>query len=193
MNSSNKHLSSNNSKTKNDINQITSETPSKSFNITNSPTVQLTSSNLANVPNKTAHGLLSSSVNQKQESPVQNGNIRSFSLENLKLPPGITITKVDGPVLALQRKSNQKLTESVKTPPPSNNISSIIAAPSASNHSRLNNFGQSVSGSNVIVVDTGRMKDDLENNKGNCYPILRMYALCFFYYIKLFLCEEKMK
>ncbi|KAK7873317.1 hypothetical protein R5R35_011373 [Gryllus longicercus] len=96
-------------------------------------------------------------------------NSRSFSLENLKLPPGITITKVDGPAAAAaaQRRAQLKAQDNPKPPTPATSASTttIIAAPtSMGNPARIAGFGQAVNGSNVIVVDTGRMKDDLEGN-----------------------------
>ncbi|XP_066991500.2 mucin-5AC isoform X2 [Anabrus simplex] len=93
---------------------------------------------------------------------------RSFSLENLKLPPGITITKVDGPTAAAQKKAQLKAAENPKPPvsiTPTNASTTIIAAPTTmGSNNRLPGYGQAVNGSNVIVVDTGRMKDELETN-----------------------------
>jgi hypothetical protein len=108
----------------------------------------------------------------KSETPLPSSSSRSFSLENLKLPPGITITKVDGPTAAALRKSQSKPSESSKhtaTVTSSHNSTTIISGPSATgSSSRLGGFvggggiSQGIGGSNVIVVDTGKMKEELE-------------------------------
>jgi hypothetical protein len=108
----------------------------------------------------------------KSESSLPAAGSRSFSLENLKLPPGITITKVDGPSAASLRKSQLKPAESSKPAPSvtsSHSSATVISAPTAvGSSSRLGGFGggsgisQGIGGSNVIVVDTGKMKEELE-------------------------------
>nr|CAD7258739.1 unnamed protein product [Timema shepardi] len=89
-------------------------------------------------------------------------NPRSFSLDTLKLPPGITITKVDNPTPAPQRKPQNRSNESVKSHPANTGGSpTIIATPGASGPTRLAGFGTP----NVIVVDTGKMKEELHISK----------------------------
>lgn len=108
----------------------------------------------------------------KSEASFPASGSRSFNLENLKLPPGITITKVDGPTAAALRKSQSKPSESSKPTPSvtsSHNSTTIISGPTATGSSnRLGGFvggggiSQGIGGSNVIVVDTGKMKEELE-------------------------------
>lgn len=76
-----------------------------------------------------------------------------INIENLKLPPGITITKVDAPAKPLPIKSapiQKTVTVSKQT--------TIIAAPMSGVQS---SYAGSQSGGNVIVVDTGKLKQDL--------------------------------
>lgn len=108
----------------------------------------------------------------KSEATLQTASSQSFSLENLKLPPGITITKVDGPTAAALRKSQLKPSDSSKSTPSvtsSHSSATVISGPaSAVSSSRLGGFGggsgisQGISGSNVIVVDTVKMKEELQ-------------------------------
>jgi len=107
----------------------------------------------------------------KPEASLPAANSPSFSLENLKLPPGITITKVDGPSAASLRKSQSKPSESSKSTHSmtSNHSSSTVVSgltPTGSSGSlRFREGGgisQGISGSNVIVVDTVKMKEELE-------------------------------
>ncbi|XP_031785346.1 uncharacterized protein LOC100114737 isoform X2 [Nasonia vitripennis] len=78
----------------------------------------------------------------------------SINIENLKLPPGITITKVNAPAKPLQLKSSSP-------PKPANTPkqTTIIAAPMSGVQS--SNYGPPQGTGNVIVVDTGRLKQDL--------------------------------
>ncbi|XP_069688836.1 uncharacterized protein [Periplaneta americana] len=104
------------------------------------------------------------------QTPMPATGSRSFSLENLKLPPGITITKVDGPTAAALRKSQSKPPENSRPPSSNHSSTTIISAPtSAGSSNRLGGYGggntgisQGIGGSNVIVVDTGKMKEELE-------------------------------
>jgi hypothetical protein len=108
----------------------------------------------------------------KSEATLQTASSQSFSLENLKLPPGITITKVDGPTVAALRKSQLKPSDSSKSTPfvtSSHSSTTVISGPAAAvSSSRLGGFGgggsisQGISGSNVIVVDTVKMKEELQ-------------------------------
>lgn len=86
---------------------------------------------------------------------------QDFSLENLKLPPGITITKVD-PSQVSQRKppiSKPQVTKTVVLNPAP---TTIIAAPLSGNRPSNYNSGSSQDpNSNVIVVDTGKLKQDI--------------------------------
>ncbi|XP_015434786.1 PREDICTED: uncharacterized protein LOC107190491 [Dufourea novaeangliae] len=76
-----------------------------------------------------------------------------INIENLKLPPGITITKVDAPAKPLPIRS-APLPKPV-TPPKQ---TTIIAAPMSSVQS---SYTSPQAGGNVIVVDTGKLKQDL--------------------------------
>ena len=107
----------------------------------------------------------------KPEASLPAANSPSFSLENLKLPPGITITKVDGPTAASLRKSQSKPSESSESTHSvtANHSSSTVVSgltPTGSSGSlRFREGGgisQGISGSNVIVVDTVKMKEELE-------------------------------
>ena len=89
----------------------------------------------------------------------------SINIENLKLPPGITITKVDAPAKPIPIKAN-----SANNKKPANSNSpkqtTIIAAPLSGQ--QPSSYGNSQGTGNVIVVDTGRLKQDLgtKNDKG---------------------------
>nr|XP_033341608.1 uncharacterized protein LOC117229303 [Megalopta genalis] len=76
-----------------------------------------------------------------------------INIENLKLPPGITITKVDAPAKPLPIKS-APLPKPVNPP----KQTTIIAAPMSSVQS---SYSSPQAGGNVIVVDTGKLKQDL--------------------------------
>jgi hypothetical protein len=89
----------------------------------------------------------------------------SINIENLKLPPGITITKVDAPVKPIPLKSTTS--KSVNNSPKQ---TTIIAAPMSG--IQTPNYGSSQGTGNVIVVDTGRLKQDLmprNIDKGRLY------------------------
>jgi hypothetical protein len=107
----------------------------------------------------------------KSEASLPAASSSSFSLENLKLPPGITITKVDGPTAVALRKSQSKPSESSKSAQSvtsSHSASTVVSglSPTGScNSLRFREGGgisQGISGSNVIVVDTVKMKEELE-------------------------------
>ncbi|OAD59262.1 hypothetical protein WN48_09528 [Eufriesea mexicana] len=76
-----------------------------------------------------------------------------INIENLKLPPGITITKVDAPAKPLPIRS-APLPKPVNPP----KQTTIIAAPMSGVQS---SYASSQAGGNVIVVDTGKLKQDL--------------------------------
>ncbi|XP_076651580.1 uncharacterized protein LOC143358372 isoform X1 [Halictus rubicundus] len=76
-----------------------------------------------------------------------------INIENLKLPPGITITKVDAPAKPLPIRS-APLPKPVNPP----KQTTIIAAPMSSVQS---SYSSPQAGGNVIVVDTGKLKQDL--------------------------------
>ena len=87
-----------------------------------------------------------------------------INIENLKLPPGITITKVDTPAKPLPIKSLPK-----PKPPNLPKQTTIIATPMSSGQS---GYANSQNGGNVIVVDTGKLKQDLMpkvTDKGKCF------------------------
>ncbi|PSN54996.1 hypothetical protein C0J52_02315 [Blattella germanica] len=141
------------------VNQLTTATAIQINNVINTKAAPIPAPSLA-------------AQRLKSETPSSANGSRSFSLENLKLPPGITITKVDNPKAPAVRKSQCKPSENSK--PPSSLVSNhssttIISAPTAmGGSSRLGGYGggmglsQGISGSNVIVVDTGKMKEELE-------------------------------
>ncbi|XP_058803780.1 mucin-4 [Phymastichus coffea] len=79
----------------------------------------------------------------------------TISIENLKLPPGITITKVDAPAKPISIKTNS-------APKPASSVpkqTTIIAAPMSG--IQATGYGNPQGTGNVIVVDTGRLKQDL--------------------------------
>lgn len=76
-----------------------------------------------------------------------------INIENLKLPPGITITKVDAPPKPLPIKT-APLPKPVNPP----KQTTIIAAPMSGVQS---SYANPQAGGNVIVVDTGKLKQDL--------------------------------
>ncbi|XP_076174417.1 uncharacterized protein LOC143150204 isoform X2 [Ptiloglossa arizonensis] len=76
-----------------------------------------------------------------------------INIENLKLPPGITITKVDAPTKPLPIRS-APLPKPVNPP----KQTTIIAAPMSGVQS---SYASPQAGGNVIVVDTGKLKQDL--------------------------------
>ncbi|XP_012523732.2 uncharacterized protein LOC105829433 isoform X6 [Monomorium pharaonis] len=76
-----------------------------------------------------------------------------INIENLKLPPGITITKVDAPPKPLPIKT-APLPKPVNPP----KQTTIIAAPMSGVQS---SYASPQAGGNVIVVDTGKLKQDL--------------------------------
>ncbi|XP_034179837.2 uncharacterized protein LOC117604147 isoform X6 [Osmia lignaria lignaria] len=77
----------------------------------------------------------------------------NINIENLKLPPGITITKVDAPAKPLPIRS-APLPKPVNPP----KQTTIIAAPMSGVQS---SYASPQAGGNVIVVDTGKLKQDL--------------------------------
>lgn len=84
-----------------------------------------------------------------------------INIEDLKLPPGITITKVVGPVKQLPIRTSS-LPKPVNPP----KQTTIIAAPMSGIQS---SYASSQAAGNVIVVDTGKLKQDLlpkANEKG---------------------------
>ncbi|XP_011647175.1 uncharacterized protein LOC105433514 isoform X2 [Pogonomyrmex barbatus] len=76
-----------------------------------------------------------------------------INIENLKLPPGITITKVDAPPKPIPIKT-APLPKPVNPP----KQTTIIAAPMSGVQS---SYANPQAGGNVIVVDTGKLKQDL--------------------------------
>lgn len=133
-NNINGHQNKNNNKNKKDVNISKNGANNNQFKKNEDCRVkapsppQLTSSTAIQINN--AINRLSS------RQPLPN-----FSLENIKLPPGITITKVD-PAQVSQRKSIQQQVKQSAAPPP-------VPAPQP----------PMPAASNVIVVDTGKLKD----------------------------------
>lgn len=83
---------------------------------------------------------------------VNNFGDARIDIENLKLPPGITITKVDVPTKPIPIKSTPM--PKPKTAPKQTAIITAMGGTATG-------YGGSQSGSNVIVVDTGKLKQDL--------------------------------
>lgn len=100
-----------------------------------------------------------------------------INIENLKLPPGITITKVDAPVKPIPIKS-----AAVTKPANPPKQTTIIAAPMSGMMSGMQPSYASAQGAgNVIVVDTGKLKQDLgsvASNKGENF--ISYFILIFF-------------
>ncbi|XP_076678686.1 uncharacterized protein LOC143374415 isoform X2 [Andrena cerasifolii] len=93
-------------------------------------------------------------VNSPLSSQFKDIGVNSkINIENLKLPPGITITKVDAPAKPLPIRS-APLPKPVNPP----KQTTIIAAPMSGVQS---SYASSQAGGNVIVVDTGKLKQDL--------------------------------
>ena len=89
-----------------------------------------------------------------------------LNIENLKLPPGITITKVDTPAKPLPIKSAP-----MPKPQAVSKQTTIIAAPMTGAQS---SYAGAQTGGNVIVVDTGKLKQELlprngDKGKGNLW------------------------
>ncbi|KAI4503097.1 hypothetical protein M0802_002141 [Mischocyttarus mexicanus] len=93
-------------------------------------------------------------INMTLSSQFRDISLNSkINIENLKLPPGITITKVDGPIKPFPLKSTT-LPKPVIPP----KQTTIIAAPLTGVQS---SYASPQAGGNVIVVDTGKLKQDL--------------------------------
>ena len=110
----------------------------------------------------------------------------TINIENLKLPPGITITKVDAPPKPMPIKTTplNQLPKPANTSPKQ---TTIIAAPMSGVPST--NYGSSQGAGNVIVVDTGRLKQDLmpkSVDKGECVVYLMSTTLAFAIYTQFY-------
>ncbi|KAG7200591.1 hypothetical protein KM043_001150 [Ampulex compressa] len=95
---------------------------------------------------------------ERSSSPLSSqfkdiGANSKINIENLKLPPGITITKVDAPTKPLPIRS-APMSKPVNPP----KQTTIIAAPMSGVQS---SYASQQAGGNVIVVDTGKLKQDL--------------------------------
>ncbi|XP_014486001.1 PREDICTED: uncharacterized protein LOC106750284 isoform X4 [Dinoponera quadriceps] len=96
--------------------------------------------------------------NERVNSPLSSqfkdiGPNSKIDIENLKLPPGITITKVDAPAKPIPIRP-APMPKPVNPP----KQTTIIAAPMSGVQS---SYASSQAGGNVIVVDTGKLKQDL--------------------------------
>lgn len=96
--------------------------------------------------------------NERVSSPLSSqfkdiGPNSKIDIENLKLPPGITITKVDAPAKPIPIRP-APMPKPVNPP----KQTTIIAAPMSGVQS---SYASSQAGGNVIVVDTGKLKQDL--------------------------------
>ncbi|XP_046488598.1 protein FAM193A isoform X1 [Neodiprion pinetum] len=103
----------------------------------------------AESPNTATESLSSPLSNQFKDI----GANPDLIIENLKLPPGITITKVNAPAKPMPIKSTP-LSKPVNPP----KQTTIIAAPMSGVQS---NYATPQGAGNVIVVDTGKLKQDL--------------------------------
>ncbi|XP_076395121.1 uncharacterized protein LOC100882720 isoform X2 [Megachile rotundata] len=135
-------------------------------NVSSNVTVKQTKNDNQKVQNKVSNQ--TTTVKQRSEiqsipqervnSPLSNqfkdiGANSKINIENLKLPPGITITKVDAPAKPLPIRS-APLPKPVNPP----KQTTIIAAPMSGVQS---SYASPQAGGNVIVVDTGKLKQDL--------------------------------
>ncbi|XP_032672363.1 uncharacterized protein LOC116844645 isoform X6 [Odontomachus brunneus] len=142
-NKSNKNISNNNA------NKIMNKNDSqKNVNKTNQTTTakQRSPTEVQNTCNERVNSPLSSQF--KDIGPNS-----KIDIENLKLPPGITITKVDAPAKPIPIRP-APMPKPVNPP----KQTTIIAAPMSGVQS---SYASSQAGGNVIVVDTGKLKQDL--------------------------------
>lgn len=148
----NKNISSNNN-----ANKVTNKNDSqKNVNKTNQTTIakQRSPTEVQNMCGERVNSPLSSQFRDI-------GPNSKIDIENLKLPPGITITKVDAPAKPIPIRP-APMPKPVNPP----KQTTIIAAPMSGVQS---SYASSQAGGNVIVVDTGKLKQDLlpkTNEKG---------------------------
>ncbi|XP_018050001.1 PREDICTED: uncharacterized protein LOC108688316 [Atta colombica] len=136
-NANNKNVSNKSDSQKNNVNKTNQTTINKQ----RSPT---------EVQNTCSERVSSPSLSSQFKDIGPNSKI---NIENLKLPPGITITKVDAPPKPLPIKT-APLPKPVNPP----KQTTIIAAPMSGVQS---SYASPQGGGNVIVVDTGKLKQDL--------------------------------
>lgn len=154
-NKSNKNINSNNANNRNISNKCE---PQKSINKTNPTTANKQQRIPTEVQNTCNERVSSPSLSSQFKDIGPNSKI---NIENLKLPPGITITKVDAPPKPLPIKT-APLPKPVSPP----KQTTIIATPMSGAQS---SYANPQAGGNVIVVDTGKLKQDLlpkVNEKG---------------------------
>ncbi|XP_018392119.1 PREDICTED: putative uncharacterized protein DDB_G0293878 isoform X1 [Cyphomyrmex costatus] len=136
-NTNNKNVSNKSDSQKNNVNKTNQTTINKQ----RAPT---------EVQNTCSERVSSPSLSSQFKDIGPNSKI---NIENLKLPPGITITKVDAPPKPLPIKT-APLPKPVNPP----KQTTIIAAPMSGVQS---SYASPQGGGNVIVVDTGKLKQDL--------------------------------
>ncbi|XP_017888915.1 uncharacterized protein LOC108630248 [Ceratina calcarata] len=157
----------NNKKSKSQVqdksNQLTSIKSNK--NACNNVTIKQTKNDNQKVQNKVMNQMTDKQRAEVQPVSEERGNSplssqfkdisanSKINIENLKLPPGITITKVDAPAKPLPIRS-APLPKPVNPP----KQTTIIAAPMSGIQS---SYASPQAGGNVIVVDTGKLKQDL--------------------------------
>ncbi|XP_070168941.1 uncharacterized protein [Polyergus mexicanus] len=146
-NKSNKNINSNNANNRNISNKSESQ---KSVNKTNPTTANKQQRVPTEVQNTCNERVSSPSLSSQFKDIGPNSKI---NIENLKLPPGITITKVDAPPKPLPIKT-APLPKPVSPP----KQTTIIATPMSGAQS---SYANPQAGGNVIVVDTGKLKQDL--------------------------------
>ncbi|XP_015603385.1 uncharacterized protein LOC107271664 isoform X2 [Cephus cinctus] len=110
------------------------------------------------IPKQKSSTEIQNTATERFDSPLSSqfkdiGTNSKINIENLKLPPGITITKVDAPAKPLPIRS-APMPKPVSPP----KQTTIIAAPMSGVQS---SYAGPQSGGNVIVVDTGKLKQDL--------------------------------
>lgn len=152
VNKSNKNINVSNANNKNVSNK---SEPQKNANKTN----QITMSKQrvpTEIQNTYTERVTSPSLSSQFKDIGPNSKI---NIENLKLPPGITITKVDAPPKPIPIKT-APLPKPVNPP----KQTTIIAAPMSGVQS---SYANPQAGGNVIVVDTGKLKQDLTIPKPN--------------------------
>ncbi|XP_025990924.1 uncharacterized protein LOC105193812 isoform X3 [Solenopsis invicta] len=147
-NTSKSNKNNNNANNKNVSNKSDSQ-KSNNVNKTNQTTISKQRAP-AEVQNTCSERVSSPSLSSQFKDIGPNSKI---NIENLKLPPGITITKVDAPPKPLPIKT-APLPKPVNPP----KQTTIIAAPMSGVQS---SYASPQAGGNVIVVDTGKLKQDL--------------------------------
>ncbi|EGI63275.1 Uncharacterized protein C4orf8 [Acromyrmex echinatior] len=155
-----KNLQSNTNKSnKNNNNNANNKNDSRISNKSDSQKNNVNKTNQTIINKQRVPTEVQSTCSERVSSPSLSSQFKDIgpnskiNIENLKLPPGITITKVDAPPKPLPIKT-APLPKPVNPP----KQTTIIAAPMSGVQS---SYASSQGGGNVIVVDTGKLKQDL--------------------------------